>query len=371
MAQTTTTPRGKFSEHLLNQILSIDLTWTQPILAKYRSQRGRSPHPPQAMLRALIYQRILLIPSWRELSTHLETTRLWIQLGFKHPPSHHAFADYTKRLGPEGFQELFKTLVQVVRKEILAHNPFLQFAEDVSIDATLVKAWAQYYKPGQNHRRRKGVKKPGVGPTDNDAKWGVKGLRGGRKLYVFGFKLHAIIESVLEIPLQFTVSPANRHESKFFKPQLDELWAEGHKPKYVEADAAYYSKENDLYCYERRKIVPVIAFRPGGRPKGSKKGKPLGKQPKNNLRKIGKLDYRLPWRRNSKKWKKHYNLRWSIERVYSRAKQEFGLEKLKVRSMKRVTVHFALVFITMLIVTLVAYQLNKPGYARRTAAWRH
>jgi hypothetical protein len=223
-----TTPREKFGEHLLNQILTVDLTWATPILAKYCATRGRKPHPPIAMLLALIYQRLMLIPSWRELSTHLKTTGLWSRLGFKNPPSHHAFADFTERVGPAGFQELFKALVRVVKKEILAHNPFLHFAEDVSIDATLVKAWAQDYKPGQKHRKRKGVKKPRRGATDRYAKWGVKGQKGRNKLYVFGYKLHAIVESRLEIPLQFTVSSANRNETIFFKPQLRELMAEGH-----------------------------------------------------------------------------------------------------------------------------------------------
>jgi hypothetical protein len=372
VAQTTITPREKFSEHLLNQILTVDLTWATPILAKYYPTRGRRPHPLEAMLLALIYQRLMLIPSWRELSTHLITTGLWVRLGFKDPPSHHAFADFTKRVGPKGFHELFTTLVQVVKREILAHNPFFRFANDVSIDETLVDAWAQDYKAGQKHRRRRGVKKPGVGPTDKDANWGVRGLRGLKKLYVFGYKLHAIVESYLEIPLQFTVSPANKHESKFFKPQLTELIAQGIKPEYVEADAAYCSITNDLFCYHGdRKIVPVIAFRASGRPKGSKKGKPLGKQPKKKLRKFGKLDGMLPFKRNSKEWKEHYNLRWSVDRVFSRLKQEFGLKQLKVRSIDRVTVHFALALIAMLAVTLTAYQLDKPGYARRTAAWRH
>jgi len=99
--------------------------------------------------------------------------------------------------------------------------------------------------------------------------------------------------------------------------------------------------------------------------------KPLGKQPKKKLRKFGKLDYMLPFKRNGREWKEHYNLRWSIERVFSRLKQEFGLTQLKVRSIDRVTVHFALALIAMLAVTLTAYQLDKPGYARRTAAWRH
>jgi hypothetical protein len=314
----------------------------------------------------------MLIPSWRELSTHLKTTGLWVRLGFKDPPSHHAFADFTKRVGPNGFHELFTTLVQVVKTEILAHNPFFRFAEDVSIDATLVKAWAQYYKAGQKHRRRKGVKKRRVGPTDKDAYWGVRGLRSRKKLWVFGYKLHAIVESHLEIPLQFTVSPANKHESKFFKSQLNELIAHQIKPKYVEADAAYYSIMNELFCYHGdRKIVPVIAFRASGRPKGSKKGKPLGKQSRKKLRKFGRLDYMLPFKRNGREWKEHYNLRWSIERVFSRLKQEFGLTQVKVRSIERVTVHFALAFIAMLAVTLTAYQLDKPGYARRTSAWRH
>lgn len=372
MAQTTTSPLPRLSEHLVSKILTVDLSWAIPILARCHPRRGRKPHSSEATLRALIYQHVMLIPSWRELSRHFEATGLWVRLGFKDPPSHHAFADFTKRVGPNGFHELFTALVQVVKREIVAHNPFFRFAEDVSIDATLVKAWAQYYEADQKHRRRKRVKKRGVGPTDKNANWGVRGLRGRKKLWVFGYKLHAIVESHLEIPLQFTVSPAKNHESRFFNPQLTELIAQGIRPKYVEADAAYYSRENELFCHHGdRKIVPVIAFRASGRPKGSKKGRPLGRQPKNKLRKIGKLDGMLPFMRNSKEWKEHYNLRWSIERVFSRLKQEFGLTQLKVRSIDRVTVHFALALIAILAVTLTAYQLDKPGYARRTSVWRH
>lgn len=183
-------------------------------------------------------------------------------------------------------------------------------AEEIAVDSTLIKAYA---KP------RKDCK-----CSDIDAKWGYDAM--GRR--VLGYKVHLACDADAELPLSFKVTGANVHDSKEYHYLLNDIYEREMKFRHVIADAGYDSKENYELTIEKYGAIPIIA----------------------------------PNRRNAKGgieeplegWKDLYRKRASIERVFSRLKEELYLKTLKVRGLWRVTVHVSISLITMLSVAVVA-----------------
>lgn len=74
------------------------------IINKYRFHRagaGRKPHPPIAMLKALILKELMQISSRRKLAKFLKANQYWLKkYGFKTPPHHDCFSEvYVYRFG--------------------------------------------------------------------------------------------------------------------------------------------------------------------------------------------------------------------------------------------------------------------------------
>jgi len=335
-------------QSLLDRLLELDLTWATSILvAVFPACKGRPRHPPVAMLKALIYQRVKQIPSWRQLARHIQTdkTGLATRLGFSRPPHHSAFSTFTMRLGPEGVQALFEEFVKQVRARTLAQDPTGGFAKEVAIDSTLVRAFCKTPQCG----RRK---------SDPDAKWGVQGELYGKPIYVHGYKLQLACDADRDIPVSYSVHSANRNDSPLFRPEIRNVVKGGLAPEMITADAGYDSRLNNLFCYnEAVKAVPLIALNPR-RTKGKGKLK-------------RKSDEMLPFKRNSDEWKEHYSKRPAIERVISRLKCEFLLTALKLRRLQRVAVHFGLSLIALETVVLAAYANDETDLKLSPGAWRY
>lgn len=323
----------------LSTLLSIDFEWAAVILrTRYSSTRRRPPYPPEAMLKALIYQRLKQIPSWRKLSSSIKAdASLMTQLGFQRPPTYSCFSRFTKRVGAESFRRIFDELVRRLRHLI----PDLGTV--VAVDATLVKG---YSKP-----RRKGMPK-----TDPDADWGFSGEKQGKPMYTYGYKLQVISDSSREIPISFLVESANRNENRLFLPHLKAMLASGTKPDVLVADAGYDSRRNTIGLI-REGIRPILALNPRGK-KGVKRFR-------------RKADYLLPIARHSDEWDRYYAMRSAAERVFSRLKEELGLTQLKLRTIPRVTIHFALCLIAMLIVALVSFSIGRPELYLSVEPWRY
>lgn len=336
------------SESLLERLLELDLTWVTPILAAmFPACKGRPRHPPVAMLKALVYQRVKQIPSWRQLAKHIQTdkTGLAKKLGFTEPPHHSAFSTFTMRLGPEGVHALFEEFVKQVRTRSLVEDPAEGFAKEVAIDSTLVRAFC---KTPQRGRRK----------SDPDAKWGVQGELYGKPIYVHGYKLQLACDADRDIPVSYSVHSANRNDSPLFRPEIERVIEEGLSPEMIIADAGYDSRLNSLFCYnEAVRAVPLIALNP-------RRAKGKGKLKR-------KSDELLPFKRNSDEWKEHYAKRPAVERVISRLKCEFLLTGLKLRRLRRVAIHFGLCLIALETVALAAYANDRPDLKLRPGAWRY
>ena len=324
----------------LSTLLCVDLEWAKAILLpKYAPRRRRPPHPPEAMLRALIYQHLKQIQSWRKLALTIKADEhLMVQLGFQKPPTYSTFSRFTKRIGEEAFRRILHELVQRLRYLI----PDL--GKIIAVDATLVKG---YSKPG-----RKGMPK-----TDPDAAWGYSGAKQGKPMYTYGYKVQVISDAPREIPIDVLVEPANKNESRLFLPQIHAMITEcGTKPEIVLADAGYDSRRNTMGLI-REGIRPIIALNPRGK-KGVKRFR-------------RKADYLLPITRHSEEWDRYYAMRSAAERLFSRLKEKLGLTHVKLRTLPRVTVHFALCLIAMVLVAYVSFAIGRPELYLSVEPWRY
>ena len=181
----------------------------------------------------------------------------------------------------------------------------------------------------------------------------MTGDKTGRKIRVYGYKLHLMSDADYELPLTVTVTSAKKHEITVFSEQLQQLLNEGIKPEVIVADAGYDSKKNMLLCLKHG-IIPVIAI-----------------NQRRTGRKTRRIDYLLPVKRDSEMWNHYYGKRAAAERMFSRLKLELGLEHLKRRSLPRVRFHFTMCLIAMLLVAHTSFSSGRPDLSLSIEKWRY
>jgi hypothetical protein len=306
------------------------------LLEAYSGRRRRPPHSPVAMLRALIFQRIREISSWRKLAKILEHEKEWLSvLGFTRAPCHDSFSEFTKRLGPERLHSIFLILESQLR------TTYPGLGQRIAIDSTLVKAYSNPRRPKRS-------------VSDPDARWGVKKRELNRPRYVFGYKLQLSCDADFGVPLDYLVVPANRNDSRLYPQTLVRTKAAGNAVEVAIADKGYDSKRNIILSIKHH-AIPIIALNPR-RSKDKRKRR---------------ADYILPVRRNSDEWNRYYEMRVAVERVFSRLKEELGLNHLKLRRLERVEVHFAMCLIAMTAIASTATATGFSQLALCIEPWRY
>lgn len=319
---------------------SLDLSWINALVWDLydHSQRGQSPFPPQAMLKALLLQRLRNIPSERKLAKFLEKECKWARLcGFpkrKGTPTHACFSQFRKRIGNR-FEDIFNELVRQA-KELGAIN-----GEKVATDATSVKT---------NADPKKG--------SDKEANWGYDTKDG---IY-YGYKAHICVDAEEELPTAVITTSAERHPSPLMLPLLEKTRSSGIDFAYAIGDAGYDARENYNGVIEDFYAVPVIAL-------NVRNYRGIGKGQRSLL--CLARDYRLdpPIPRGSERWKNLYDLRPSSERVNSRLKELLNLNNHKFRGLEAVSTHVLLCCSAMLAIAIVAEMLGLSELKRSITAF--
>ncbi len=154
---------------------------------------------------------------------------------------------------------------------------------------------------------------------DEEAKWGHRTPSrkeqlmqngGAQKELFFGYKLHAIVDVETEIPIAVKIIPANTNDKRLF-PCLYNFVRETFQIQFMAkflADAQYHSSKIRTALRDDN-IVPVIPF------SGNK------------------------WRKTEHPKDPDYGKRWSVEHVFSRLKEMFGMAKNRFVGLKRVRIH--------------------------------
>ncbi|MHA1971537.1 MAG: transposase [Candidatus Hodarchaeales archaeon] len=322
---------GRKSVSLNYLFESLDLTDFWDIVRKKYALNGWTRTLDwKAMVKALILKEIWKIGSRRKLAKLLASNQKLLKLcGFTSPPDHTTFSKFMKRVGTDIFVEIFYGMVEILRQQ-------MELGKIVAIDSSLFKAYSRDYKWKKN--------------SDPDAKWGYSATK---KTFVFGYKVHLYCDAETEIPLAFKVTSANVYDSVEYIPLLEEMMERGIKPEIILADAGYDTKTNSVLSNLKYGITPIIAL-----------------NRRNNRTGTRTWEKKLPVKRNSDEWKQLYWKRGSVERVFSRLKEDLDLKAVKVRGIDKVTAHVAISLITMISVALTAQQTN-PELATSIASFRY
>jgi len=358
----------------------------QPVQDIIRQMRedyitGRKGYGVEVKLACLLVMHLQNIPCVTRLIAFLRSHREMRDAcgiaSISDVPSEDAIYRFRKRLIEFGYHhELVQALVSVAHHE----NP--DMGKDVAVDSTDVDAWCNKYRKRGEHR-------------DRDADWGKRrDAFGEYKEDYLGYRLHLMTCADTELPLAWTVTAANSHDSTqaipvFNKAREQHEWfspEHGLMDKGYDTVNIHASLEKDFQCHP---IIPLKDMQKVGGQLLDKQGRPfceagawkwMGTDYKRKRSKWAcpmtcdnpagcagrkgpktcylnlKDDYRkhslVP--RDTEKFWTLYNKRGAVEREFSRLKDQYMLGSLRVQGMEKVTLHFELALITRLAVHLIS-----------------
>jgi transposase len=305
---------------------SLNLTQIQTDLENHYHQTGpgRNPTKPSSLLKAQLAKHLLNIISDRRLALRLRNDKkLARACGFhRRTPSHGLFTQFRHRLGEETYLRIFNQLTRnLIESEVL-------ICKVVAVDSTHIEAYS-----GRALDNR-------VGRSDPEARVGR-----GRRGFILGYRVHTVCCADSELPIAFTVAPCNENDKLHYEPLLEKVHRLGVRFKAVLADAQYNSM-NVRDATEWLGAEPIIPVR-------------RDSVLKNALR-VGR-DFVT---RGVKRVVELFRKRWSIERLFGRAKEWLLLDGLRVRGLAQVAIHVSLSLISMLAVACAAVMLGRPDLVR-------
>jgi transposase len=305
---------------------SVDSKNLRRLLRGFYPRRGpgRKPYNPLSMLKAQLLKHLLRIPSDRRLALCLKHDwRAARACRFrKRTPSHGLFTQFRHRLGEESYLEIFKGLL----RRLFESGVIL--GSVIAVDSTYINAYSQRSRDNK------------TGRSDPEARVGR-----GRRGFILGYRVHTACCADSEMPLAFQVAPCNENDKAYFKPLLEQVHRLGVGFNVVLADAQYSSRKarDAVRTYDAEPVIPVR--------KDSKVIDAL---------RVGR-DFVV---RGTSRLVELFKKRWSIERLFSRAKEWLLLGNLKVRGLKQVSIHACLSFTAMLAVAFTAIKHRQPGLIR-------
>ena len=384
-----------FIESIFEQIEASELIER---LEQYR-WTGRAGYSPESMWRAAVLRYVLNIRYVRDLIAHLNTSqRFRLLCGFKAAvPSESTFSRFLKRL--RDHQDLVDRILREMIR--MAGTKLERFGREVALDSTDIIGFGKYRKEKRN--------------ADPDAKWGVRTSKDPqtKRQKFYGYKLHLACDARHGVPLAYTVMPANANDSPQLRVLFDRIRSDYPelKAKFAIADRGYDHQPNYRYLHQR-KISAVIAIRDtekegrvysleglpqctGGvdmefsgtdREKGHLFRCPEGgcnlkdtihlskycdlefyeqvedddevKQAR-KLRTVGKFARANP------RWKKLYNKRGIVERLFGSAKQSRLLDTHRCFGIQRVRLHIALSLLAYTGTMLAHISMGQPKKMRQ------
>jgi transposase len=275
---------------------------------------GRCGYTYRVLWRTYVAMAVLNLPSFAALIRTLENNPYIAQAcGIASPdaiPSKCAYSRFLRKLEEPRYVVCVKKIMRALTRQ--CYEVFPDFGKSVAIDATDLKAWSNGSK----------TKK-----SDPDAGWVIKADTNGMRKFVWGYKMHLMVDTALEIPIAVNITTGNVADIRQATPLLSQarkIYSKSYH-HYVICDAGYSSGQL------RRTIKRHWAARA------------VIKAPKNQKR-------FLP--QETPEWQLIYNRRTAVERVFGRMKDHRRLNKITVRRLNKVTVHSLLPVIVTQAVAL-------------------
>ena len=245
---------------LLRRVLdNVDLNPLVDTLEAYHPT-GRPGYDPRAMLRAVLGRLIVgerHVKQWADRIDREPVLKKIMGFG-PDSPSESTFSRFWKRLTAhiDGFLVCLRQVIERMRAAVpkvkrvpgKPDEPLLPLGTVLAADSTLFPTFAN----------------PHSG-CDPDAQWGYKNSaksRDGKPILGYGYKMQLICDAVHEVPLAFTIHPADQNDYQTFPGALQQLahaypWL---KPKYLLADKGYDSQKTHRILI-RKRIIPIIDIR--------------------------------------------------------------------------------------------------------------
>jgi len=249
-------------------------------------------------------------------------SRVRMLCSFNAIPSHSTVVRFERRIGVD---RLRKLIGQVV--ESLVSYGFIKGLK-VVLDSKPFKA-----------RCRRDPKNPSRGWLDAEARLG-KGVRG----FIMGYKVHLACDGESDMPLAFTVAPANENDKRHATSLLSEV-AERVRVEAVICDKQYSSRRIRKFIKDLN-AEPVIPY-----PSNQKRGV------KGLLRVDKKFRVHGP-----KRLKRLYRFRGSVERINSRLDVLLG--KVTFKGLKAAVAQVSYAVLSLLFIAETAIKTGKPDKAR-------
>jgi len=131
--------------------------------------------------------------------------------------------------------QIYEKALNEINDQLAKRGAIVKAGEISIIDATVIEAHQCRKKPGINKENTQ----------DPEAGWSVKTGTKGHTEYTYGFKAHTNVDED-EFVKKIQVTAGNVHDSK----KLEDLLTGTEEALY--ADAAYFSKDTDTLCQERK-----------------------------------------------------------------------------------------------------------------------
>ncbi len=353
------------------------------------ARTGRKPFPRRPILRAYLASYALDIPNTSALVRRLNNDpALRSVCGFTNClPDRSTFSRVFQQLAEQHVDLVDKCCARLTAK-LAVFLP--DFGKEVAVDATTIAAYAN---PNRN--------------ADPDASWTKKhsARDPGKEEWAYGYKAHVIADANHDLPISMIVTTAKQNDSPILKPLIEEAeaehgWFRIGPGSAVMADRGYDSKRNNEFIHGKGG-APVIHKRKPNNASGlhdgiyTTDGVPtcLGKQvmeyiqtdpttghhlyrcPAGGCSRLGRQtgyancgdeswedpeqDVRLfggKIRRASPEWDEKYHKRWSVERLFSRWKEQGRLERHCYMGLAKLRLHATLQMLVSLAAEAVKYQ---------------
>lgn len=262
---------------------------------------GRNGYTYKVLWRTYVAMALLNLPSFASLIRTLHNNP-YVALAcgvtsYDAIPSKFAYSRFIRKLQSRKNSTIIKDIMRTLTQR--CYEVFPDFGKSIAIDATDVKAWSN------------GCKKP---LSDPDAGWVVKADTAGKPKFVWGYKLHMMIDTTHEIPITAGITKGNTADITYASNLLSQARFTTGKfnPDFVICDAGYSSAELRHLIKRQYRAEPII------------------RSPKTHKKWIGD---------ETPDWQLIFNRRTSVERVFSRMKTQRRLNNITVRNRRKVTIH--------------------------------
>ena len=339
----------------------IDLSYIDGMID---NTKGRKGFKTSSLIKALLFMHIRGMDSLLELERFLREHKEWLYfLELKRAvkgqmryvaPHRTTYNKLIKRLGIEGMTEIFTLLVvQMIEKGIIKGNI-------LSVDATIIEAWFKDKDKGKNGKLRKS--------RDKDASLGYDSYR---EIFVYGYKIHVVIDVETGLPICICVTKAGYGESRTLRPFVGII--QGRYPVDVEkflADSGYDGNLNRLDIIKMLEAIPYIRLNP----RNCK-----GYTPEEKMARRKKLCEKFYKRErvheywvdpDSNSFDKTMNSRTFSEQIFSLMRDSLNLDRYRHRGIVWATAHAILICMSMLVVANAAVAVDRPDLMRCIKCFR-